>query len=152
MSSTRGSLATPTDTTTDRHTHKRRTHMATVELTEDNFEVTINQNDIVLVDFWADWCAPCHQFAPVFEKSSQDNPDIVHAKLDTESEQRITAAAQITAIPTLLAFRQGLLVFSQAGALPPTALAEVVENVRGLDMDEVRKDLDSDGGSAKDDR
>ena len=67
--------------------------MATVELTEDNFEVTINQNDIVLVDFWADWCAPCHQFAPVFEKSSQDNPDIVHAKLDTESEQRITAAA-----------------------------------------------------------
>ena len=126
--------------------------MATVELTEDNFEVTINQNDIVLVDFWADWCAPCHQFAPVFEKSSQDNPDIVHAKLDTESEQRITAAAQITAIPTLLAFRQGLLVFSQAGALPPTAVAEVVENVRGLDMDEVRKDLDSDGGSAKDDR
>jgi len=126
--------------------------MATVELTEDNFEVTINQNDIVLVDFWADWCAPCHQFAPVFEKSSQDNPDIVHAKLDTESEQRITAAAQITAIPTLLAFRQGLLVFSQAYALPPTALAEVVENVRGLDMDEVRKDLDSDGGSAKDDR
>ena len=81
--------------------------MATVELTEDNFEVTINQNDIVLVDFWADWCAPCHQFAPVFEKSSQDNPDIVHAKLDTESEQRITAAAQITAIPTLLAFAKG---------------------------------------------
>ena len=93
--------------------------MATVELTEDNFEVTINQNDIVLVDFWADWCAPCHQFAPVFEKSSQDNPDIVHAKLDTESEQRITAAALITAIPTLLAFRQGLLVFSQAGGVSP---------------------------------
>ena len=95
--------------------------MATVEQTEDNFEVTINQNDIVLVDFWADWCAPCHQFAPVFEKSSQDNPDIVHAKLDTESEQRITAAAQITAIPTLLAFREGVLVFSQAGALPPVS-------------------------------
>lgn len=126
--------------------------MATVELTDDNFEATINHNDIVIIDFWADWCAPCHQFAPVFEKSSQDNPDIVHAKLDTESEQRTTAAARITAIPTLLAFRQGLLVFSQAGALPPSALAEVVENVRGLDMDKVRKDLNRDGDSPLEDR
>ena len=126
--------------------------MATVELTDDNFEATINHNDIVIIDFWADWCAPCHQFAPVFEKSSQDNPDIVHAKLDTESEQRTTAAARITAIPTLLAFRQGLLVFSQAGALPPSALAEVAENVRGLDMDKVRKDLNRDGDSPLEDR
>jgi thioredoxin len=113
--------------------------MTTVELTDDNFESTINDNDIVLVDFWATWCAPCTQFAPIFEQSAQNNPDVVHGKLDTEAAQRVTAAAGITAIPTLMAFREGVLVFNQAGALPAAALSEVVESVRKIDMEETRK-------------
>jgi thioredoxin len=115
--------------------------MTTVELTDSNFESTIMDNDIVLVDFWATWCAPCRQFAPVFEQSAEKHPDIVHGKLDTEAAQRTAAAAGITAIPTLMAFREGVLVFSQAGALPATALAQVVDAVQNLDMDEVRKDV-----------
>lgn len=96
--------------------------MTTIELTDDNFTSTINDNDndIVLVDFWASWCGPCLQFAPVFEQSSEDNPEIVHAKLDTEAQRRVPAAVGITAIPTLMAFREGVLVFNQAGA-PPAA-------------------------------
>jgi thioredoxin len=119
--------------------------MTTIELTDGNFESTIKDNQIVLVDFWATWCGPCRQFAPIFEESAKKNPDIVHGKLDTEAAERTAAAAGITAIPTLMAFRNGVLVFNQAGALPAAALEEVVDRVKNLDMDEVRKDLTGKG-------
>ncbi len=112
--------------------------MSTTELTAATFADTITGNDIVLVDFWADWCGPCKMFAPVFEASSEENPDVVHGKIDTEAERGLAAAANITSIPTLMAFREGVLVFNQAGALPGPALKQVVDAVKGLDMDEVR--------------
>ena len=120
--------------------------MATQTLTESTFEQTITENDIVLVDFWADWCGPCKMFAPVFEASSEENPDVVHGKIDTEAERGLAAAANITSIPTLMAFREGILVFSQPGALPAPALKQVVDAVKGLDMEDVRRQIAAAGG------
>jgi thioredoxin 1 len=112
--------------------------MATTELTGSTIGPTIKDNGIVLIDFWAEWCGPCKRFGPVFEESSENNPDIVHAKVDTEAEQELAAELQIFSIPTLMGFRDGILVFNQAGALPAPALAQVVDAIQALDMDEVR--------------
>jgi thioredoxin 1 len=113
--------------------------MATVDLTVDSFGTTVAENDTVLVDFWAAWCGPCRQFAPVFDAASEQHPDVVFAKVDTEAEQQLAAMAGITSIPTLMAFRGGVLVFSQAGALPGSALDQLLDQVKGLDIAEVRR-------------
>ncbi|VXC69504.1 Putative thioredoxin 2 [Arthrobacter sp. 9V] len=111
--------------------------MATVDITGEQFASTIEDNDIVLVDFWAAWCAPCRQFAPTYGAASEKHADVVFAKVDTEAEQQLAAEAGITSIPTLMAFREKVLVFSQPGALNGPQLEQVIEAVKGLDMDEV---------------
>ena len=112
--------------------------MPTIDLTADAFEKTVTEPGITLVDFWAEWCGPCKQFGPIYEEASDSNSDITFAKVDTEAEQALAGAAGITSIPTLMAFRDGILVFAQPGALPRPALDQVIDAVRALDMDDVR--------------
>lgn len=116
--------------------------MATVDINTGNFEETITKNDIVLVDFWADWCGPCKQFGPIFDQSSEEHTDVVHAKLDTDANQELAGQLGIQGIPTLMAFREGVLVFNQSGALPANALEEVVTKVKDLNMEEVHAEVD----------
>ena len=114
--------------------------MATITLGAANFEQTVTEHDIVLVDFWAAWCGPCRQFGPVFENASEQHPDIVFGKVDTEAEQALAAAAQITSLPTLMAFKGGHLVYSQPGALPAAILDQLISGVRELDLAQVAAD------------
>lgn len=115
--------------------------MATKDLTTAEFQQTLEDNDILLIDFWADWCGPCKQFAPIYEEVSEQHPDVTFAKVDTEAEQELAAAANISSIPTLMAFREKVLVFSQPGALNADQLNEVITAVKGLDMEEVHKQV-----------
>jgi thioredoxin 1 len=116
--------------------------MATVQLTKDTFEDTIVNNDIVLVDFWADWCGPCKMFAPTYEKVSDNHDGIVFAKVDTEVEQELAAYFQVRSIPTLMIFKEKIGIFSQPGALPESALEDLIEQTKGLDMDEIRRQIE----------
>lgn len=113
--------------------------MSTIDLTAGNFEQTVLDNEIVFVDFWASWCGPCRNFAPVYESAAEEHTDLVFGSVNTEEEQQLASAAKVSSIPTLMAFKKGALVFSQAGALPAPALAQVIAAVRDLDVDAARE-------------
>jgi thioredoxin 1 len=125
--------------------------MSTIELTKETFEEIVTQPGITLVDWWASWCGPCRMFAPVFQAASEEHADVRFGKIDTEDQQELAAAAQITSIPTLMAFRDGILVFSQPGALPAPALQQVIKAVRDLDMEEVRAEVAKQQGAGQED-
>ncbi|CAB5040709.1 MAG: thioredoxin [Actinobacteria bacterium] len=122
--------------------------MSTIAMTAEAFEASVVKEGIIFVDFWAAWCGPCRSFAPIFEQASVTHPDITFAKIDTEAEQALAAAAQITSIPTLMAFRDGVLVYREAGALPASALEQLVTSIRELNMDDVRNQI-SEGETSK---
>ncbi|MER5860915.1 thioredoxin [Streptomyces sp. NPDC059688] len=123
---------------------------STVELTKENFDQTVTENDFVLIDFWASWCGPCRQFAPVYDKAAEENSDLVFGKVDTEAQPELAQAFGIQSIPTLMIVRDKVAIFAQPGALPEAALADVIEQARKLDMDEVRKSIaEQEGGAAE---
>ena len=115
--------------------------MATLDLTKDNFEQTVSNHDLVIIDFWAPWCGPCQGFAPVYEEISEKYPDVVFAKVNTEEEQELAGHFQIRSIPTLMLFREKIIVFSQPGAMPGSALEEVIAKAKTLDMDQIRVEI-----------
>lgn len=123
--------------------------MATVEITKDNLQDTIANNDIVFIDFWATWCGPCKSFAPIYETVSEKHEDIVFGKVDTEAQQELAAGFQIRSIPTLMIFRDQIAIFSQAGMLPESALQELIGKTRELDMDRVRKEVEEQQAKAQ---
>ncbi|MCG7268154.1 MULTISPECIES: thioredoxin [Corynebacterium] len=123
--------------------------MATTEITGANFQETVQGDGIVVLDFWADWCGPCKRFAPIFEQASEENPDAVFGKVDTEANQELSAALQIQSIPTLMLFRDGVLLARESGLLPGKAINELIAKAKELDMDEVRKQIEAEQGEAQ---
>ena len=116
--------------------------MATIALTKDNFNDTVEKNDIIIIDFWASWCGPCKTFAPTFEAASENHEDVVFAKVNTEEQQELAEACNIRSIPMLMIFREQILLYSQAGALPPAQLEDIIDKTKALDMDQVRADIE----------